>query len=99
MKTKGKSILSKLMVVLLAIGITAGCCPAFSVAEADDETVASAALSAFKTEASMLYNKRADGEKLQIDGSKAVSYTHLTRITRIGPRRGDAAEMCVIELL
>ena len=22
-----------------------------------------------------------------------------TRITRIGPRRGDAAEMCVIELL
>ena len=70
MKTKGKSILSKLMVVLLAIGITAGCCPAFSVAEADDETVASAALSAFKTEASMLYNKRADGEKLQIDGAK-----------------------------
>ena len=70
MKKKGKSILSKLMVVLLAIGITAGCLPAFSVAEADDETVASAALSAFKTEASVLYNKRADGEKLQIDGSK-----------------------------
>ena len=70
MKTKGKSILSKLMVVALAIGITAVSLPAFSVAEADDETVACAALSAFKTEASVLYNKRADGEKLQIDGSK-----------------------------
>ena len=36
MKTKGKSILSKLMVVALAIGITAVSLPAFSVAEADD---------------------------------------------------------------
>ena len=70
MKEKGKNILSKLLVVLLAVGITAGCCPAFSVAEADDVTVASAALSAFKTEANALFNKRADGEKLQIDGSK-----------------------------
>ena len=70
MKSKANNVASRLLVIILAICITAGCCPAFSVAEADDVTVASAALSAFNADGDVLVNKRADGERLQIDGSK-----------------------------
>lgn len=39
MKSKANNVASRLLVIILAICITAGCCPAFSVAEADDVTV------------------------------------------------------------